>query len=92
MFPKDETLLISQAVLAMSGFIPMYLIAKNHKFKGASLIFISFMYIFSIAVVSPCFYDPAETDKTPSSSGRAVAKFPAELREEPRVSSLWMSR
>ena len=33
-------------------------------------------------MVSPCFYDPAETDKTPASSGRAVARFPTELREE----------
>ncbi|MBR4711296.1 MAG: hypothetical protein IKP10_04635 [Clostridia bacterium] len=35
-----------------------------------------------VYMVSPCFYDPAETDKTPASSGRAVAKFPRELREE----------
>ena len=35
-----------------------------------------------VYMVSPCFYDPDETDKTPSSSGRAVAKFPRELREE----------
>ncbi len=35
-----------------------------------------------VYMVSPCFYDPAETDKTPASSGRAVAKFPAELWEE----------
>lgn len=33
-----------------------------------------------IYMVSPCFYDPNETDKTPGSSGRAVEKFPAELR------------
>ncbi len=33
-------------------------------------------------IVSPCFYDPEETDKTPSSSGRAVAKFSLELREQ----------
>lgn len=35
-----------------------------------------------VYMVSPCFYDPEETDKTPASSGRAVAKFPRELREE----------
>ena len=35
-----------------------------------------------VYMVSLCFYDPAETDKTPASSGRAVAKFSAELREE----------
>ena len=33
-------------------------------------------------IVSPCFYAPAEQDKTPPSSGVAVAKFPTELRNE----------
>ena len=33
-------------------------------------------------IVAPCFYDPAETDKTPVSSGRAVAVFCDELRRE----------
>ena len=33
-----------------------------------------------IYMVSPCFYDPEETDKTPSSSGIAVRKFCDELR------------
>ena len=32
-------------------------------------------------MVSPCFYDPAETDKTPASSGVAVKKFIGELRD-----------
>lgn len=35
-----------------------------------------------IYMVSPCFYDPDETDKTPPSSGRAVKKFCSELRSE----------
>ena len=34
-----------------------------------------------VFIIAPCFYDPDETDKSPSSSGRAVAKFPRELRE-----------
>ena len=33
-------------------------------------------------IVSPCFYDPAETDKSPASSGLAVRKFIRELREQ----------
>ena len=33
-------------------------------------------------IVSPCFYDPKETDKTPASSGVAVKKFIRELREQ----------
>ena len=35
-----------------------------------------------LTIVSPCFYDPAETDKTPAASGIAVKKFIGELREE----------
>ena len=33
-------------------------------------------------LVSPCFYDPAEKDKSPASSGIAVKKFCKELREQ----------
>ena len=33
-------------------------------------------------IVSPCFYSPDETDKTPASSGVAVRKFCTELREQ----------
>ena len=38
-------------------------------------------------IVSPTYYDPDETDKTPANSGIAVEKFSRELREEiiPRV-------
>ena len=35
-----------------------------------------------VYMVSPCFYDPDETDKSPASSGVAVAKFCKELRDE----------
>ena len=33
-------------------------------------------------IVSPCFYDPTEKDKSPASSGVAVKKFCKELREQ----------
>lgn len=33
-------------------------------------------------IVSPTYYEPDEADKTPASSGVAVAKFSAELREQ----------
>lgn len=55
--PKESTLLIAQAVLAMGGSIPMFLIAKRHNIKGLALIFMSFAYVFSISIISPCFYD-----------------------------------
>ncbi len=55
--PKESTLLAAQAILAMGGAIPMFLIAKRRDYRGISLIFMTFAYIFSLAIVSPCFYD-----------------------------------
>ena len=55
--PKESTLLIAQAVLAMGGAIPTYLIAKKHNFKGIPLLFITLAYTLSASFVAPCFYD-----------------------------------
>lgn len=55
--PRGETLLICQAVLAMGGIVPMYLIAKNHKFKGLPLFFATMMYVFCAGIVAPCYFD-----------------------------------
>mgnify|MGYP002508581100 CR=1 FL=1 len=44
LFPKGETLLISQAILAMGGVIPMFLIAKRHNMKGLALMFMGIAY------------------------------------------------
>ncbi|MBR6716963.1 MAG: DUF2079 domain-containing protein [Oscillospiraceae bacterium] len=57
MIPHPNTLLISQAVLAMGGAIPTFLIAKRRKFKGIPLIFVTFAYVFSVCFSAPCFYD-----------------------------------
>ena len=57
LIPKAGTLLVSQAILAMGGIVPTFLIAKRHKLKGAALIFLCFAYTFSLCLVSPCFYD-----------------------------------
>ncbi len=56
-FPKEETLLIAQAVLAMGGVIPMFLMAKRHNLKGVSLIFMGFAYTFCAGIIAPCGYD-----------------------------------
>ena len=56
-FKSETVLLWAQGILAAGGAIPMFLIAKRRNFKGIALIGITFMYIFSIAIVSPCFYD-----------------------------------
>ncbi len=56
-FKSETVLLWAQGILAAGGAVPMFLIAKRRNFKGIALIGITFMYIFSIAIVSPCFYD-----------------------------------
>ncbi len=57
LFPSEYTLLISQAVLAMGGIIPFYLILKNHGFKGLPQLAACFMYIFCAGIMYPCYYD-----------------------------------
>lgn len=57
LFPYEETLLISQAVLAMGGVVPLILIAKKRGFSQSALLGIGTAYIFSTALISPCFYD-----------------------------------
>lgn len=57
LFPREETLLIAQAILAMGGIIPLYLIAKRREFKGLSLFFICFIYTFGTCLIAPCFFD-----------------------------------
>lgn len=57
LFPGAETLLTIQALLAVGGIIPFFLIAKNHGFKGMGLILVSMMYIFCSGIISPCNYD-----------------------------------
>ncbi len=56
-FPHEETLLIAQAVLAMGGVVPLILIAKKRNFSNSALIGIGAAYIFSTALIAPCFYD-----------------------------------
>ncbi|SFX88917.1 DUF2079 domain-containing protein [Ruminococcus sp. XPD3002] len=57
LFPSETTLLVSQAVLAMGGFIPMFLICRRHNLKGASLIFMSFAYVFCCGLIGPNYYE-----------------------------------
>ncbi len=57
LFPKAETLFIAQAVLAVGGVVPMFLIAKRHGFKGFSLFFMGLAYVFCIGIVNPCYYE-----------------------------------
>lgn len=56
-FPNENTLLISQAILAMGGVIPLYLIAKKHGYKGVIRITVCMIYIFYVGLLAPSFYD-----------------------------------
>ena len=57
-----------------SFFCPPFLNMIDHMIESGSL--------DPLYVVSPCFYDPKEKDKTPASSGIAVKRFISELREQ----------
>ncbi len=56
-FPSANTLLISQAVLAVIGAIPLMLICKNRNLSNLETISFSVVFLFCCAIVGPCFYD-----------------------------------
>ena len=56
LFPGAKTLVISQAILCLSGVIPVVMIARKHGFSGFFTIFASFIYIFNTGLLSPCFF------------------------------------
>ena len=56
LFPSAKTLVIAQAVLCVSGVIPVVLIAKKHGFQGVFTIFVSLIYLFNTGLLSPCFF------------------------------------
>ncbi|MBQ2265553.1 MAG: DUF2079 domain-containing protein [Oscillospiraceae bacterium] len=56
-FPHAETLLIVQALLAAGGVVPLFLIARNRGFKGASLVLVCTVYLFCAGIMTPCFFD-----------------------------------
>lgn len=57
LFPKEETLLIAQAIFAMGGIIPTYLVARRHRLHGLSLLFICLTYCFAPGLIGPCYYE-----------------------------------
>lgn len=56
LFPGPVTLLIAQALISMSGVIPVVLIAKKRSFNGLFTVFISAVYIFNSGLLAPCFF------------------------------------
>lgn len=57
LIPSPVTLLVAQSILAMLGIIPFYAIAKKHGYRSVSLFAICLMYIFSITLLTPCYFD-----------------------------------
>lgn len=55
-FPSVETLIVSQAALVVSGVIPVYLIARKKGFGGTALLSCCVIYLFSLGILSPCYY------------------------------------
>lgn len=56
LFPHEDTLFTAQAILTVSGIIPMFLIAKQRNFKGFTLLFACILYLFSNGLLAPCYY------------------------------------
>lgn len=64
---KDECVLfIVQAVTVMGGIIPLYLIAKQHNYKGFARLALCLMYIFCCELILPCYYDYHENAFLPT--------------------------
>ncbi len=56
LFPNENTLLIGQAILAMGGIIPLFMIARKHEYKGLGLVAVCMIYIFYTGILGPCYY------------------------------------
>lgn len=64
---KDEcVLLVAQAVLAMGGIIPLYLIVRKHHYHGLAQVAVCMVYIFYSGLLSPCYYDYHENSFLPT--------------------------
>ncbi len=57
LFPSVDTLLISQAIIVMLGVVPLFLIARNHHYKGFALTAICLVYVLYPGFIGPCYYD-----------------------------------
>lgn len=57
LFPRAETLLVLQAVFAVAGVVPLFLIARKHGLKGFVLLAMCLTYVFYGGIVMPCYYE-----------------------------------
>lgn len=56
LFPYPETLLTGQALFAIGGVLPLYLIAKRRGYKGWALVSACCLYVFCSGLIMPCYY------------------------------------
>ncbi|MBO4928764.1 MAG: DUF2079 domain-containing protein [Clostridiales bacterium] len=54
--PGAETLIVLQALIVVSGVIPVYLISKKRGFAGTALFCSCMLYLFSLGILSPCYF------------------------------------
>lgn len=57
LIPRQETLLVLQALLVASGMIPMYLLAKAFRLSNWEILGFTLMYCLYPAFMGGCFYD-----------------------------------
>lgn len=57
LIPTTETLLSAQAVIALSGVIPLLLLCRHLNFGLHSRLLLCILYCTSAAILTPCFYD-----------------------------------
>jgi uncharacterized membrane protein len=55
--PRPETLQVLQALVVISGVVPLYLIGKHFRLPPVILTIVVLVYIFSPALVSSSFFD-----------------------------------
>lgn len=56
-FPNPETLLIMQAIIVISGIIPLFMLCKNFKLSNPVTVCICIAYAFNPALMSANFYE-----------------------------------
>ncbi|MDR0983489.1 MAG: DUF2079 domain-containing protein, partial [Ruminococcus sp.] len=64
-FPHQETLLILQAIVSMSGVLPLWLICKKYNYSDIGKFLFAIIFLTSLAMIMPNFYDFHENSFLP---------------------------
>jgi len=57
LFPYQQTLLVMQSFIAVSGVFPLWLIAKKYGYSEVSKTAFAIIYLFTSGIVIPLYYD-----------------------------------